>query len=160
MSQYQSKHPQFPRWENIRLQSWQASKMKSPYSHGVCNYGGFIWSWSRDYFPTQRHARLWRGHIQNFWAQGDFGRNVKSMGKWRAVICMDSYQGCGAGAGAGAGSAGADTFWSEPEPKPEPPKRFARSRSRSRSRSRKKTGRLRLRKGIQLWKNNGMLTAK
>ena len=33
-------------------------------------------------------------------------------------------------------------------------------RSRSRSRSRKKTGRLRLRKGIQLWKNNGMLTAK
>ena len=59
--------------------------------HGVCNYGGFIWSWSRDYFPTQRHVRLWRGHLQNFGAQGDFGRNVKSMGKWRAFICIDSY---------------------------------------------------------------------
>ena len=68
-------------------------------------------------------------------------------------------QGCGAGAGAGAeagaaGAAGADTFWSEPEPKPEPPKWFAQSRSRSRSRN--ETGQLRLRKGIQLRKNNWM----
>ena len=59
-------------------------------------------------------------------------------------VIIENYQGCGAGAGAGAGAAGADTFWSEPEPEPKP----------------EKTGQLRLRKGKQLWKNNGMLTAK
>ena len=56
------------------------------YDHGVWNYGGFIWKWSRDCFPTQRHVRLWRGHLQNFWAQDDFSRNVKSMGKWCIFI--------------------------------------------------------------------------
>ena len=58
-------------------------------------------------------------------------------------LSLGGDQGCGAGAGAGV-----DTFWSEPEP----PKRFARSRSR------KKTGRLRFRKGKQLWKHNEILT--
>ena len=32
MWQYQSKHPQFPRWENILLQSWQVSIIINPYS--------------------------------------------------------------------------------------------------------------------------------
>ena len=105
------------------------------------------------------------------------GGEVTESGKWRLkelnwpVAFAKKYgftQGCGAGAGAGAGAAGADAFWSEPESEPEPPKRFARSRSRSRSRRNGllgagagvgavKNGRLRLRKGRKLWKNNGML---
>ena len=53
------------------------------------------------------------------------------------LLVKHENQGCGAGAGAGA----AETVCSEPEPEPEPKER------------------LRLRKGIQWWKNNGMLTA-
>ena len=65
----------------------------------------------------------------------DFGQFILKVVKMQNFhMCQE--QGCGAGAGA-------DTFW----PEPEPPKRFVRSR-------------LRLRKGIRLWKNNGMLTAK
>ena len=28
------------------------------------------------------HVPLWPGHLQNFWAQGDFARSAKSMGEW------------------------------------------------------------------------------
>ena len=57
----------------------------------------------------------------------------------------------------------------EPEPEPPEPTHFGRSRSRSGSRRNGllgagagavKNGRLRLRKGKKLWKNNGMLSAK
>ena len=50
MSQYRSKHPQFPRWYNIRLQSWQASKIISPISpNWTCKLVTFHRMWPRKY---------------------------------------------------------------------------------------------------------------
>ena len=40
--------------------------------------------------PT--HVPLWPGHLQNFWAQGDFARSAKSMGEWCTFICIDSHK--------------------------------------------------------------------
>ena len=67
----------------VTLQAGASSSADTPYHPGVIHLLGVV-TW-----PA--HMPLWPGHLQNFWAQGDFARSAKSMGEWCAFICIHSH---------------------------------------------------------------------